>query len=105
MYAREQGLEVERDFSELESVDREDALAIPTIYKWHARSRDGRTQPSDDPRSGSRRKNDLAEAISSMGDKRPFLSCKVLARYFRIATAICLRILHDDLGLLKFHVR
>jgi hypothetical protein len=99
------GLNPRQIRSELESVYRKDALAIPTIYKWHARFRDGRTEPSDDPRFSSRRKNDLADAISLMSDERRFVCYQVLARHFRIATAICLRISHDDLGLLKFHLR
>jgi histone-lysine N-methyltransferase SETMAR len=83
----------------------EDALAMPTIYKWHARFRDGRTELFDDPRSGRPRRSDLAEAISSMLEERPFLSCKLLARHFRIAKATCSRILREDLALQKFTLR
>jgi histone-lysine N-methyltransferase SETMAR len=92
-------------YSELESVYHEDALAMPTVYKWHARFRDGRTELSDDPRSGRPRKSDLAEAIFSMLEERPFSSCKCLARHFRVAKATCLRILRDELGLQKFNLR
>jgi transposase len=91
--------------SELESVHHEDALAMPTIYKWHARFRDGKTELSDDPRSGRPRRSDLAEAISSMLEERPFLSCKLLARHFRIGNATCLRILREDLALQKFNLQ
>jgi hypothetical protein len=91
--------------SELESVYHEDARALPMIYKWHARFRDGRTELSDDPRSGRPRKSDLAEAFFSMLEERPFLSCKLLAQHFRIAKATCLRILRQDLALQKFNLR
>jgi hypothetical protein len=37
--------------------------------------------------------------------ERPYLSCKVLCRHFRIATGACLRILHDWLGMTKDHLR
>jgi histone-lysine N-methyltransferase SETMAR len=99
------GLNPRQILSELESVYHEDALAPTTIYKWHARFRDGRTELSDDPRSGRPRRSDLAEAISSLSEERSFLSCKLLARHFRIAKATCLRILREDLALQKFNLR
>jgi transposase len=83
----------------------EDAFAPPTICKWHARFRDRRTELSDDPRSGKPRRSDLAEAISSMLEERPFLSCKLLSRHFRIAKAMCSRISRKDLALQKFNLR
>jgi transposase len=95
------GLNPQQIYSELESVYHEDALALPTIYKWHVRFRDGRTELSDDPRSDRPRRSDLAEVISSMLEERPFLSCKLLARHFRIAKVTCLRILREDLALQK----
>jgi transposase len=85
--------------SELESVYPEHAFALPTIYKWHARFRDGRTELSDDPRFGRPQRSDLSEAVSSMLEERPFLSCKLLARHFRIAKTTCSRILREDLAL------
>jgi transposase len=99
------GLNPQQIHSELESVYHEGVLALPTIYKWHARFRDRRTELSDDPRSGRPRRSDLAEAISSMLAERPFLSCKLLVRQFRIAKATCLRILREDLALQKFNLR
>jgi transposase len=99
------GLNPQQILSELESVYHEDALALPMIYKWHARFHDGSTELSDDPRSGKPRRNDLAEAISSMLEERPFLSCKLLARHFRIAKVMCLCILREDLALEKFNLR
>jgi hypothetical protein len=83
----------------------EDALAVLTIYKWHVRFRDGRTELSDDPRSGRPRKSDSAETIFSMLKERPFLSHKLLARHFRIAKATCLRISREDLAQQKFILR
>jgi hypothetical protein len=38
-------------------------------------------------------------------EERPFTSCKVLCRHFRVGKATCLRILHDTLGWTKFHLR
>jgi transposase len=99
------GLNPQQILSELESVYREDALALPTIYKWHARFRDRRTELSDDPRSGRPRKSDSAEAIFSMLEPRPFLSYSLLARHFGIAKATCLQILREDLALQKFNLR
>jgi hypothetical protein len=40
-----------------------------------------------------------------MLEESPFLSCKLLARHFKIAKATCLRILREDLALQKFHLR
>jgi hypothetical protein len=45
--------------------------------------------------------NDLGEAIGFMLAERPFSSCKVLYRHFRIRRVTYLRILHDKLGLKK----
>jgi hypothetical protein len=58
------GLNPGEFYSELESVYHEDVLAPPTVYKWHTRFRDAPVNLSDDPRSGRRRKSDLAESIS-----------------------------------------
>jgi hypothetical protein len=99
------GLNPQQIHSELESVSHEDAFAMLTICKWHTRFRDGRTELSDDPKSGGPRRSDLAEAISSMLEERPFLACKLLARHFRIAKATCLRILREDLALQQFSLR
>jgi transposase len=99
------GLNPQHIRSELKSVYHEDAFARPTISKWHARFRDRRTELSDDPRSDRPRKSDSAEVIFSMLDERPFLSCTLLARQFRIAKATCLRILREDLALQELKLR
>jgi transposase len=91
--------------SEPESIYHQHALALPTVCKWLARFRDGRTELSDDSRSGRPRKSDLAGPISSMLKERPFSSCKLLARHFRVTKATCLRILREDLELKRFHLR
>jgi hypothetical protein len=49
--------------------------------------------------------NDFAVAIGSMIEERPFSSCKVLCRHFRIGKTTCLQILHNKLGLKKIHPR
>jgi histone-lysine N-methyltransferase SETMAR len=99
------GMNSRQIFSELQSVYGDQALHLPTVFKWHARFRDGRTELGDDPRSGRPQKSDLAEAISVMLEERPFTSCKFLARHFRIAKSTCTKILRKDLGLHKFNLR
>jgi hypothetical protein len=64
-----------------------------------------RTTLFDDPRCGRPLTQDLAAAVRSMLTEKPFTSCMVLCRHFRIAKTTCLRILHDELGLPKFHLR
>jgi hypothetical protein len=91
--------------AELESVYAADALALPTVKKWRKLFAQRRTSLCDDPRSGLPLTNDPAESIASMLKERPFLSCKVLCRHFRIAKANCLRIFHDDLGLKKCNLQ
>jgi transposase len=91
--------------SELVSVYHTDAVTLPTVYKWSARFRIGRNELLDDPRSGRPPKNALAAGISAMLEERLFLSCKIIARHFRVAKATCLRILREDLGLRKFYLR
>jgi hypothetical protein len=60
---------------------------------------------SDDRKSIKSRKSDFATGISAMLEERPFLLCKLVARHFRAAKTRCLRILREDLGLKKFHLR
>jgi hypothetical protein len=85
------GLDVQQIHSELESVYHKEALPLPTVYKWSSRSRVGRTNLSDDPRSGRPRKSDLATGISTTLEELPFLSCKLTARHLRVAKATCLK--------------
>jgi transposase len=99
------GLKAREIQLELESVYGLDALSLPTVKKWRRRFLAGRTDLFDDPRSGRPLTHDLGQAIRSMLDERPFSSCKVLCRHFRIGKATCLQILHDTLGLKKFHLR
>jgi transposase len=84
------GLNPQQIHSELESVYHDGALALPMIFKWHARFRDGTTVLSDDPRSGRARKSDLAKAFFSMLQEHPFSSGRFLA---------------DELALQKFDLR
>jgi hypothetical protein len=67
---------------------------------WKGEPRYTATQGAEDPAP-----NDLDEAISSMLKEKPYLSCKVLCPHFRFANGTCLRILHDVLGMKKFHLR
>jgi hypothetical protein len=48
---------------------------------------------------------DIATGISAMLEEPPFLSCKLIARHFRVAKTTCLKILREDLGLKKFDLR
>jgi transposase len=99
------GLNVQQIHSELESVYHKEALALPTVYKWSARFRIGRTTLSDEARHGRPGKSDLATGISAMLEVRPFLARKPIARHFRVAKTTCLRILRANLELKEFHLR
>jgi hypothetical protein len=85
--------------AELKSVYETEALALSTVEKWHKHFAEGRTSPYDDSRCGRPLPNDLTEAVSFVVNERPYLSCKVLCRHFRIAKGVCLRILHHTLGM------
>jgi hypothetical protein len=78
-----------------------DSLASATVKKWNKRFREGRTDLFDDSRVGCHLTHDLAEAIRSVDTERPFISCKILWRHFRIGKATCLRILHVYTCILK----
>jgi transposase len=79
------GLPARTIAAELEEIYQADVLALSTVKKWRKRFAEGRTSLCDDPRSGRPRPNGLVEAISAMPQERPFSSCKMLARHFRIA--------------------
>jgi hypothetical protein len=96
------GLKAKEIRAGLESAYGPEALALSTVKKWRKCFQEGRTDLIDDRRPVT---PDLAEAIQSMLAERPFLWCKVLCRHLRIGKATCLRILHNDLGLTKFHIR
>jgi hypothetical protein len=99
------GLKAKAIQLELVSVSGLDGLALSTVKKWRRCFQQGRTDLLNDPRAGRRLTRDLAEAIRSVLEERPFTSCKVLCRHFRAGKATCLRILHNTLGLTKFHLR
>jgi hypothetical protein len=90
--------------AELESVYGPEALAPSTVKKWRKRFQEGRTDLIDDPRRGTLVARALAEAIQSMLSEGPFMSCKVLCWHLRIGNATCLRIFHNNLGLITFHL-
>jgi transposase len=92
-------------YTELESVYMDQALCLHTVYKWHERFMQGRTELFDDPRSGRPLQNDLADAFCAMIQEFPFTSCKFLCIHFRLAKNTCLRILHDVLRLENFNLR
>jgi hypothetical protein len=89
--------------TELESVYRPETLALSRVKKWRERFQAGRTDLMNDPRPRRPVAQNLAEAIQLMLRERPFMSCKILCWHLRIGRATCLRILHTDSGLIKFH--
>jgi hypothetical protein len=99
------GLKAKAIQAELESVHGTDVCKLCTMKKWHLRFLQGRTTLVDDPRSGGSLANDRAEAFRCALAEKPFTSCKGLGRHFRIAKTTCLRMLHDELGLQKVHLR
>jgi hypothetical protein len=99
------GLKARAIPAELESVYGTDACKLSMVKKWRLRFLQGRTTLLDDPRSEQLLTQDLVEAVRSMLSGNPFISCRVLCRHLRIAKTTCLRILHDELGLQKFHFR
>jgi hypothetical protein len=72
----------------------EDTFVLHTIYKWYHRFGEGRIDFGDDPRPGRPLFDDLTQAIATMIEECPFISCKILCRYLRIRRQMCLRILH-----------
>jgi hypothetical protein len=93
------GLEARAIHTELESVYGPEVLALLTGKKWRRPFHQGRMYLFDDPRSGSPLANDLAGTVSSVLKEKPFSSCRMLCRHFRIGKTMCLRILHDKLDL------
>jgi hypothetical protein len=99
------GLKAEAIQAELEFVYGTDACKLLMVKKWLLRFVQGRTTQFDDPRSARLLTQDLAEAVQSTLAERPLASWRVLCRHFRIAGTAYLRILQDELGLQKFHLR
>jgi transposase len=85
----------------LESVYRPEAVALSTVKKWRIRFQEGRTAFIDDPRPGRPVTQDLAEAIQSMFTERPFMWCTLFCRQLCIGKVRRLRVLQNDLGLIK----
>jgi histone-lysine N-methyltransferase SETMAR len=99
------GLKAKPIQAELESGDGTDACKLSMLKKWRSRFLQGSTTLFDNLRSGRPRTQDLAEAVRSMLNEKPFTSCTVLCRHFRIVKTTCLWILHDELQWQKFHLR
>jgi histone-lysine N-methyltransferase SETMAR len=90
--------------TELESLYMDEALCLRTVYKWHERFMQGRTELFDDPRPGRPLQNSLADALHAM-ILEFFTSCKRFCTHFRFVKSTCLSILHDVLHLQKFNLR
>jgi transposase len=99
------GLSSRDIYTELESMYMDEALCLCTVYKWHRRFMQGRTELFDDPRSAQSLQNNLADALRVMIQEFPFTSCKRLCIRFRLGKATYLRILHDVLRLQKFNLQ
>jgi hypothetical protein len=91
--------------AEFESRYGPEALALPTVKKWWRRIHQSRADLFDGPRSGRPFTNSFEREIGSVLNKRPFRSCKMLYRHFRIGKTTCLQTLHDNLDLKRFHLR
>jgi hypothetical protein len=99
MVSDSQKAEIQTDRRELKAVHWPDALALATMRKWSEHFREGRTDLSDNPRSGWPLTHNLAEVIRSVFREQLSTLCKVLCRDFLISTATCLRIPHNNFGL------
>jgi hypothetical protein len=84
------GLKSRAIHTEIESVHSPEALPRPTVKNW-GRFHQGRMELFGDPRSGRPLTYNLAGAIGSMLKERPFKSCMVLCRHFRIGKVTGLR--------------
>jgi hypothetical protein len=91
--------------AELKSVCETEALAFSTVKKWLKRFAEGRASLYDELRCGRPLTSDSSEAVSSMLKERMYLSCKVICQHLRTAKGNRLRILHDTLGMKRFHLR
>jgi hypothetical protein len=78
------------------------AIFFRTGAKSCSCSCDGTRNLGDDARSGRPRPNDMPGPIRSMRQETSFRSCRVLSLHFVIVNIMCLRILHQDLGIEKF---
>jgi hypothetical protein len=99
------GLNPGNIYAEFISVYGIDALVLQTLYKWHKRFAQGRTELFDDPQSGRPLQNDLAEAIRIMLQECPFTSYKRLYARLKLPRVTCLYILHKVLLLKEFNLR
>jgi hypothetical protein len=100
-----QALKAKVIHSEIMPMCEQDTLVLSRVKKWRKRFSEGRRDFFDDRRFGRPLTPDFAEAIHSVLEGRPFTSCKILYRHFRIGEATCLRILRDSLGLKRIHLR
>jgi hypothetical protein len=80
------GLKARAIHTELESVYGPESLAAPVVDKGRRHFQQGKIDLFDDPRSGRPLTNDVAGALGSLFEERPFSSCELLSRHFRIGT-------------------
>jgi hypothetical protein len=93
------GLKATAIHTELESVSGQKEFAVLTVKKGPRGFHQGKKGLFDSLRWERPLANDLTGAIGLLLEERLFSSCKVLCRHFWVEKAICLRILHNKLGL------
>jgi hypothetical protein len=99
------GLSHKDIYIEFESMYMDETLCLHTVYKWHERFMQERTELFNDSRSRRPLQNDLVDALRVMIQELSFTSCKRLRTNFILANSICMCILHDVLHLKKFNLR
>jgi transposase len=105
LFATLKGVSLRDIHTELESAYMDQALCLPTVYKWHERFMQRRTELFDGPRSGRPWHNDLADVLRGMIQEFPFTLCKRLWTDFRLAMTTSLLLLRAVLCLKKFNLR
>jgi transposase len=103
-YLTLENLSVAEIATELQSVYDMCALKHSTVSKWRLRFHDGWDDLFDLARSGRASRSDLAAPVQSLLQRFPFVSCKAPCPKLKIGKATCLRVLHDDVHLEKFHL-
>jgi hypothetical protein len=95
------GLGYKAAHAELGSVLGDEACSLSQTKRWIRRFKDGDLSCEDEDRSG-RPLSDLADGIRRQLGKFPFISAKILAKYFSTSLPTIIRIFKTNLGLQKF---
>jgi hypothetical protein len=95
------GLTYKAIHRDLSTVLGEDDVSLDTVKRWCRRFKDGSLCLADENRPG-RPKSDLADSISRLLEREPFLSARTLARKLESSRQTIKRVLATDLGMRKF---